>query len=447
MNPLPDKVKTYLKKYASKKWSIEPESGELYKNIIVIPSIAEHENLKKCVLSLADNDKKYFNSTLVIIVVNNTPGALEDIKDNNRQTIEFLTNIINGNKNDKAALKIRSSGLNIAFINAAGTGLELSEKEGGVGLARKTGMDLSLTKFNYSIPGKNIIVCLDADCTVSKNYITEITGYFNKYFVSAASINFEHPVNGEGKETEAVICYEIFLRYYVAGLLYASSPYAFQTIGSAMVCDAESYIKNEGMNKKKAAEDFYFLEKLSKNYKIDFIKDAYVYPSGRSSLRVPFGTGQRITRFLSGSKNEYVLNDPRSFGILKEWLDIFMNVENKDPFEYLEQAALIHDELKNFLSDRNFIDDMKNIIANSAGNEQFTRQKMRWFDGFKTLKLIHHLRDTAFPEINMFDALDKLFIMTGTDPGIKRSDDIPPVNIQKEYLFYLRKSEYNRYTV
>jgi hypothetical protein len=90
---------------------------------------------------------------------------------------------------------------------------------------------------------------------------------------------------------------------------------------------------------------------------------------------------------------------------------------------------------------------MKNIIANSAGNEQFTRQKMRWFDGFKTLKLIHHLRDTVFPEINMFDALDKLFIMTGKYPGIKRSDDIPPVNIQKEYLFYLRKSENNRYIV
>ena len=72
------------------------------------------------------------------------------------------------------------------------------------------------------------------------------------------------PVDND--ETKAIICYEIFLRYYVLGLKFAKSDYAFHTIGSTMLCTPDAYVKVEGMNKRKAAEDFYFLEKLAKIY-------------------------------------------------------------------------------------------------------------------------------------------------------------------------------------
>ena len=88
--------------------------------------------------------------------------------------------------------------------------------------------------------------------------LTSIVDEFNKRNLSAAVVNFRHNIEEDSPTTAAIICYEIFLHYYVLGLKYANSPFAFHTIGSTMICDHESYIKVEGMNKKKAAEDFYF---------------------------------------------------------------------------------------------------------------------------------------------------------------------------------------------
>ncbi len=285
----------------------------------------------------------------------------------------------------------------------------MPEKTGGVGLARKIGMDLALTIFDYSKPGKKIIICLDADCIIEKNYIEEIITSFNTKNINSAVINYEHQLPDDEESQRAIICYEIFLRYYEFGLKYAGSDYYFQAIGSTIVCDHEAYIKVEGMNKKKAAEDFYFLEKLIKNYEIQRIKSTKVFPSGRPSWRVPFGTGQRISRYLSKAQNEYLLYDPESFTILKKWLELF---NNKDIFltkDYLQKAKEIHPELFYFLSRQNFEKDWEKISANSKDEKHLHSQKIKWFDGFRTLKFIHHLRDTVFPQINMFDALDTLF--------------------------------------
>jgi len=77
-----------------------------------------------------------------------------------------------------------------------------------------------------------------------------------------------------------------------------------------MACDHSAYIKAEGMNKKKAAEDFYFLERYQRIQKYLILTETTVYPSGRKSWRVPFGTGQRITRFHAGTHEEYLLYSP-----------------------------------------------------------------------------------------------------------------------------------------
>ncbi|MCK7516438.1 MAG: hypothetical protein MZV64_01280 [Ignavibacteriales bacterium] len=46
----------------------------------------------------------------------------------------------------------------------------MDDKNGGVGLARKIGMDLALSKFDYLSINKNIILCTDADCIVDSDY-------------------------------------------------------------------------------------------------------------------------------------------------------------------------------------------------------------------------------------------------------------------------------------
>ncbi|MCX6150485.1 MAG: hypothetical protein NTX22_08195 [Ignavibacteriales bacterium] len=300
-------------------------------------------------------------------------------------------------------------------------------------------MDLSLKVFNYNSSRKKILVCLDADCTVDKNYLTEIHQSFKQKNISTAYVNFNHPLKGNAEDNLAIICYEIFLRYYVLGLQLANSHFAFHTVGSTMVCDYLSYIKVEGMNKQKAAEDFYFMEKLAKNYKIEKIETTNIYPSARPSWRVPFGTGQRISRFLSNAQNEYLLYSPEAFIILKKWLEIFNNSSIKSSMEYLEEARDIHQSLYDFLIEQKFDSNWEKIRNNYKNSETLQKQKIFWFDGFKTLKLIHYLRDAAFPLVPMFTAIDELLKLYDSSKVIGWGDSkIPPIDIQKKYLEALR---------
>ena len=439
MQNLPANVLSYLSKHLTENYEIEWQANKGINNVIVIPAIAEYDNIEALLKSLSKNDLVFFPSSLILFVINNSLTSVDDIKEDNLNSLNLLRSIIGVNKINDFSKEIINSGLQVGLIDASSEGKELNTKQAGVGLARKIGMDLALTTFDYSKDTKNLIICLDADCEVSQTYLTNIVNDFNKNKHSVAVVNFEHPIDGTDEYNAAVICYEIFLRYYVAGLRFAGSYYAFHTIGSTMMCDHNAYIKIGGMSKRKAAEDFYFLEKLAKNNPINKIDSAKVYPSKRSSWRVPFGTGQRVTRFLSKTQDEYLLFDPAVFGILKEWLEIYNSDAISDPQDVLNQAKEIHHELYYFLLQNNYPKQWEKILSNTKSGRQLTHQKKIWFDGFKTLKLIHHLRDTAFPEINMFDALDLFFIKLGINKSIDRNKvDIPELNIQKEYLQLLR---------
>lgn len=446
---LPGEVTKYLAKYGMEGWKIESASFDSISMAVVIPAIAEFDNIRTLLSSLAGNDPEFFNETLILFVVNNRRDVSEDIKSENKRTIRYLSDIIKGINlrperfDEKLQDKISLSGLRVGLIDASSPGLELPEKEGGVGLARKIGMDLALSVFDYNSANTPVLVCLDSDCTVKDNYISEIRRCFNgkgKNSISAAVVDYFHTAPGNDESSLAIINYEIFLRYYVLGLTYSNSPFAFHTIGSTMICDYKSYIKIEGMNKRKAAEDFYFMEKLAKNYKIDKIKTTSVYPSSRGSWRVPFGTGQRVNRFLSHERDEYLLYSPRSFYLLKAWLEIFNSPENREGDQLIKQAEEIHPALAEFLKENNFQDSWIKIMKNSKNEEQIQRQKLFWFDGFRTLKLIHYLRDNAFPQEPMFNALDEMLSHFGCRINKNSlSEEIPDIETQREYLNLFRK--------
>jgi len=455
---LPAVVIKYLNKYGSDKWNAEWIPFNNVNNIIVIPSIKEYNNLPTVLLSLSENDPEHFNDTLVLFVINNSESAGQDITADNELSLKMLRGIIHKTAGDDFSQILIKSGLNIAVVDASSKGLAMPDKDAGVGMARKIGMDAALKLFDYSSSHKKILICLDADCTVEINYINEIVRTYNENDISAAVTDYAHNISGDDNSIPAIICYEIFLRYYVLGLHYAGSVYAYESIGSCMSCDYEHYIKIEGMNKRKAAEDFYFLEKLAKllikpdkkenTYKkgIYTICGTTVHPSPRGSWRVPFGTGQRVNRFIGGQHNEYVLYDPAYFDILKKWLNLFgSSGSNSGAKEILSAAEDIHPELFNFLSGQNFKSDWEHILKNSKSPEQLEKQEVIWFDGFRTMKLIHHLRDAACSEINMFDALDKLFAIMNYAPLRKNEFGTPGIDKQKEFLTYLREIERKLY--
>lgn len=425
---IPDFIENYIRSKYAGEWALEGKRMETISSAIVIPAIAEYENIPLLIRSLAQSNKEALSKTAIIFVINNLSSSPDEIKENNRLTMQFIRQIMENND---------YAGLNIFLVDAASSGKELPERDGGVGLARKIGMDLALTQFDYSSNEKKILICLDADCLVSTNYIESVVVEFNSRNLNAASIRFEHDVEN-AENPEAILCYEIFLRYYVLGLSYAGSPYAFHTIGSSMACDVESYIKIGGMNKRKAAEDFYFLEKLSKVVKIESINSAVVYPSARGSWRVPFGTGQRVNRFLAHTHDEYSLYSPESFLILKNWLSLF-NVSKDSAFSILHEAEKISPALCHFLKEQKFGEHWGKILLNSKSEEQLSIQKKLWFDGFRNLKLIHYLRDNGFANMNMFDSIDELLKLMKINKPFNRDNCVPSLSIQKEYLLLLRK--------
>lgn len=422
---LPDSVKKYLKKFSSNLWSISNDYQRLFNNIIVIPSLAEFDLLPVCLKSLEENDTNILHDTLVLVVVNNSLSASDEIKKNNKKTIDYLKNY--------------QGKLNLSFVDASSDSKAIPDKYAGVGIARKIGCDLALKKFDYSNSNKKILFFLDADCTVHYNYLEKVLSEFNKKNLHSAVIEYEHIYSDTSPEAEAIICYEIFLRYHRLGLKFAKCYYDYHTIGSTIVCDVESYIKAGGMNKRKAGEDYYFLEKLAKLNKIYTITDALVFPSARKSWRVPFGTGQRITRHLSKKQNEYVAYNPGSFKILKRWLKIFMSDKTNEPKQILSEAKNISKALSDFLLANNFEKDWKQILKNNFSLKEIQKQKIFWFDAFRTLKLIHYLRDNGFPNINLFDAVDEMFKMMHINSKISREEEIPDIQIQKQYLLFLRK--------
>lgn len=390
-NNLPDFVKNYLARFSFSKWNLHKEDYKSYDNVIVIPSLAESEIITNCIKSLEINNWNILDKTLIIVVINNSEDAPSDIAENNKKTFELLSNY-NGK-------------LNINFVDAFSKQRSLPQKLAGVGFARKIGLDLALTKFDYESHNKKILIWLDADSEVESNYLEVITERFNKENLSSAVIEYEHKIIDNQPEAKAIICYETFLRYFRLALIYAKFHFDYHAIGSTIVCDVESYTKASGMNSKQAGEDFYFLEKLAKQNKVTTITETLVYPSPRKSWRVPFGTGQRITRYLQQDEDEYFVYNPKSFELLKEWLEFFYSDFTIETSSILKQAKEISIHLHSFLIAQGFEKSWNKILRNSDSSKEIRKQKIFWFDAFRTLKLIHYLRDNIFPNINTYDAL------------------------------------------
>ena len=193
---------------------------------------------------------------LLVCVVNNhrpTVAAEEEIHDN-QVTLTLLKELINGRTPSvagPAALKgdlerIAGSGLRLGCIDASSADAEIPDRDGGVGTARKIGMDAALAVLNGRGPGGGVICCLDADTLVMENYLAAVHAHFSMTDDPAAVAGYAHQKPADPRLLAAICCYEIFLRAYVMGLSFAGSPYAFHAIGSTMSCTAEAYAAVRG---------------------------------------------------------------------------------------------------------------------------------------------------------------------------------------------------------
>lgn len=276
-------------------------------------------------------------------------------------------------------------GLSLVFKNS---------KKAGVGLARKMGMDLALQRFLSVGNEAGWIVCLDADCRLSPNYLSKLLSLQeNDKEAVAGSLYFEHVIPPEGPAS-AIYQYELHLRYYVQMQRSLDLPYAFHTVGSSMFVRALDYAKQGGMNTRKAGEDFYFLHKftLDKNFR-DYHQPV-VYPSGRASTRVPFGTGRAVLEF-DQIYNSYAIE---SFEDLSQFLDwVRQKAKSVDKNISAGDRDLIPHTVVNFLQWEKFERQWNEILRHTASTHSFMKRFYQWFNAFRLMKCVHFLRDQYYP--------------------------------------------------
>ena len=278
----------------------------------------------------------------------------------------------------------------------------IPEKQ-GVGLARKIGADIALSLINNRQVLEPWIFNTDADVRLPASYFAAVAGKQINATVrcpAARLYPFTHrPAAGI---VEACNLYEISLYYYVCGLRYAASHYAFTTVGSTIAIHAEHYAKVRGFPRRPAGEDFYLLNKLAKTGTIDQLTGPLIEISGRLSERVPFGTGVGIKKILrlADPISDCPFYNPRIFQCLKQFLS---------ELDRCQDVADLTNHFKNSRSQRwcesvdlfTLIDSKRNLKP--AVFKKFT---VDWMDGFRTLKFIHFLQQHYLEPVALADIFD-----------------------------------------
>lgn len=343
--------------------------------IVVIPSFKERDLIGA--LESLDACKPPKGNVLVLVVLNEEEEAENEIRDINRASL--------------AAMQRFQCSFPLLV-----TYQKLPKKKAGVGLARKIGMDEAVRLF-HKIEKDGAIVCYDADCRCDDNYLVAIETAYGNDATQSGIVFYEHQLHRE--HHDAIVDYELYLRYYINALRFAGFPYAHQTLGSCITVRASMYEKVGGMNTRKAGEDFYFLNKTIPHGGFQEINTTTVRPSDRVSDRVPFGTGKAINDWLQ-EEDEYNVYHPNTFEDLKllfDQVNLFWSEENwKLP---MTVETFLGDDWK----------DQINALKEQVGSyEQFTKRFFHWFDAFRILKFVHFCRDEFYHNVTMEEVLDWL---------------------------------------
>jgi hypothetical protein len=401
---LPPNVTKYLQTRAVQgPWEISGCNGTGFSGAVVIPALAEYGNLFDTLGSLAANPPEYLDRFLVLVVVNHREDAEANDKEDNYETLRRLT-----------VGDPELSPLRLAWVDAATPGKVMPAKGGGVGLARKIGLDLALARLAFG-KGRPLLVCLDADTLVEPSYLPVIAAHFRFSSGGGAVIPFRHRPGATPAGQEAIERYELFLRSYVLGLSLAGSPYAFQTVGSAMACSAEAYVRMGGMNRRPAAEDFYFLQQLHRTAGVEELRGTTVHPSARPSHRVPFGTGRSISRTLLGESSAIMFYHPDCYRILGEWLQVVAGNRCSDAFPLMAKAAAVSPHLQGYLEVSGFPCAWERLRNNNRSSETLLSAFHGWFDALRTMKLIHHLSATHLPRCGPEEGVPPLLERAGLE--------------------------------
>lgn len=385
-------IKKYLAAHAEAELGERLSLSRRYRHVACIPACDEAETLPETLEALSQ--ARGSNDALVIVVLNGrakAPQAVHQANDDLAKKLRIM-----------AELPLEPmaegwfQGMGLVLVDRYSEGRRLPEEQ-GVGLARKLAADLALAWIaDGSIEGP-WIRSTDADVWVPPYYWEEPSKAAGDR--SAVIYPFHHVPEGDALQRQALANYEAYLRYYVHGLKQAGSPYAFHTIGSLICFHHEAYAQVRGMPKRQAGEDFYLLNKLAKVGRVETLTGEPVRLSGRTSDRVPFGTGLAVAQIRDQLARglPYEVYDPRIFTALKQWLDaLAVAADTGSVVEFhraLEAVAPpLGPILRRAVEMTGSLEPVEAALAAVEG--QVLHKRIHdWQDAFRTLKMVHALRD------------------------------------------------------
>jgi len=318
----------------------------------------------------------------------------------------------------------------VLLVDRFGEGRKLPSR-GGVGHARKIGADLAASLIQRECIDSPWIHCTDGDVRLPETYFTcsnKLKNQERKY--SALVYPFYHGrVTGNAEPGEIILAtqlYEFSLRYYVAGMRFARSPYAFHTIGSTLAVHASHYVGVRGFPRRSAGEDFYLLNKLAKVacvLELETGSDCKPLEiASRLSDRVPFGTGAAVNKITASSNplKDFRFYNPDVFVLLKRWLCSWPRIWQMQSSDFAASVRHHSSDPKSCTPQGDYLlagldamgteKALQHAFRQSRDFEQFSRQMHTWFDAFRTLKLIHFLRDHHLRSISIAELeADRVF--------------------------------------
>ena len=387
-------VDKYLARYAEPEASSIPSAPGQWDHVVCIPACAEADSLSATLACLAR--ARGAERALVVTVVNARASAPDAVHLSNAETLEKLRASCGTTSAPMALGQLdRMGGL---VVDRTGEGHWLPPDQ-GVGLARKIAGDIALRLIHTGCVQSDWIRCTDADVQVAADYFESLAAPISG--ASAAISPFTHVPEGDEVQQQAMRIYDAYLQSYVDGLASAGSPYAFHTIGSLISVQAQAYAAVRGIPRRQAGEDFYLLNKLAKVGRVCSLDGGMVRIRGRLSDRVPFGTGAALLEIRSALEAGRPTRsyDPRVFDGLRWWLVALRQfVECKDIEALKEQVRAAPSPLGEALAEtlaRLGAFDAAQQASEQVSGDTLHRRLMEWNDAFRTLKLVHGLRDAG----------------------------------------------------
>jgi hypothetical protein len=379
----------YLQRYAEPEAhdTLQAPPGQHHQHCLVIPAYRESPALVNKLLELGQRQ----NHLLIILVLNHpSPETSADPNRGLRQQLNQLPAAGTASSGQLYGLTDTSQ----LLLVERPQGLAPDE---GVGLARKIGCDIALALYRAGQLGSHWINTTDADTWLP-------AGYFTGQDRASPAVAITHPFRHRPADNPvtdlAMSLYDLRLHYYVLGLQFVGSGYAFHTIGSCISVTCEAYAAVRGFPRRSAGEDFYLLNKVAKLGRIAKPQGPVIDIDARLSDRVPFGTGPAVASLAVAESplSATLFYNPDSFLALKTTLEVLPLIYQADSLEPLRQT---HSAAAQVLADLNVEKALRHCRKSSSDYDNWHKHFSNWFDGFRTLKFIHGMRASGLPDLSL----------------------------------------------